>query len=518
MVPESVAAPSPPRELERSQVSVLLASIFVVALCGIAYELIIGTVSSYLVGDSVWQFSITIGLFMFAMGIGSFLSKHIQRDLLGAFVLVEMALAALGGVSSLLLFFVFPLQALYRPVMYLLILVIGTLVGLEIPLLTRILSARDDLRESIANVLGVDYVGALAGSLLLPLLLLPQLGLFRASFGIGLLNITVAIVNIVAFWSLLRYPRAMLTTAVSLVFALVGLTVAATAITQYAEGQLYLDRIVWERQTPYQRLVLTETEMTGSIRLYLDGHIQFAERDEYRYHEALVHPVMSIPGERARVLILGGGDGLAAREVLEYEEVERIDLVDIDPAVTELARSFPRLVALNQGALDDPRTHVHHTDAFEFVRRDDGTRWDRVIIDLPDPHNSALAKLYSYEFYRLLAHRLSDDAFVVSQSSSPFFTRECFWTIGATFEEAGFGTHAYHVNIPAFGDWGFQMGGKARKPPTPFTFDRPMRFLTNEVMAAAAVFGLDSGPLPVRPNSLFEPHLFSIYVREIRDR
>lgn len=501
----------------RTQTRVLLTSILIVALCGIAYELIIGTISSYLVGDSVWQFSITIGLFMFAMGIGSFLSQGIRSRLLSAFITVELALAAIGGLSSIILFFAFPLHALYKPVMYGLILVIGTLVGLEIPLLTRILSRHDDLREAIANVLGIDYVGALLGSLIFPLLLLPSLGLFRASFAIGLLNIGVAIVSVIVFRERLRRPGWLLAGALLVMALLIGLTVGATALTRFAEGQLYLDRIVWQRQSPYQRLVLTASENTGNLRLYLNGHVQFAERDEYRYHEALVHPILAASGPRARVLILGGGDGLAAREVLRHDGVERIDIVDIDPAVTELCRTFPRIVALNEGALDDPRVHLHHRDAFEFVRTDDGARWDRVIIDLPDPHTEVLGKLYSVEFYRLLARRIEPGGLIVSQSSSPFFTREVFWTIGATMREAGFDTLPYHITVPAFGDWGFQLGAIGRTAPRTFRFDLPTRFLTAEVMAAAQVFAADVADPGATPNSMFEPRLQMLYAKGIRN-
>ncbi|MCA9566536.1 MAG: polyamine aminopropyltransferase [Myxococcales bacterium] len=508
---DSSEAPTAAAPLERGQAAVLLCSIFLVALCGIAYELIIGTVSSYLVGDSVYQFSVTIGLFMFAMGVGSYLTKRVEHDLLGVFVRIEIVLAAVGGVSGVLLFMVFPFYALYQPTMYTLIIVVGALVGAEIPLLTRMLASRESLQDSIANVLSLDYVGALVGSVSFPLLLLPSLGLFRASFAIGLLNAAVALVNVLLFKNLERRGR-LLAGSVGVTVFLVLLTVFSTAITRYAEGQLFYDRIVYRVHTPYQRVVLTQNELDGEIRLFLDGHIQFAAHDEYRYHEALVHPAMSAPGPRARVLVLGGGDGLAARELLKYPDVERIDLVDIDAAVTALSRENAILAGINEHSMDDPRVVVHNTDAFGYVRETD-QRWDRVIIDLPDPHNEVLTKLYSKEFYVMLRSRLEPHAVIVAQSSSPFHTPQVFWGIGRTMEAAGFHPYAYQIMVPAFGQWGFQIAGVSGEPPHTFDFSGlDLHFLSNEVMQAAQVFAVDEqAPPDTRVNSIFEPTLYHDY-------
>ncbi|MEZ4475168.1 MAG: polyamine aminopropyltransferase [bacterium] len=498
--------------LSSRQLAVLQGSVLVVALCGIVYELIIASVSAYLLGNSVYQFSITIGLFMFAMGVGSYITKRIEADLLERFVQVEIAVALVGGLSSTLLFLVFPSRAFYVPVMYGLIIVIGTLVGLEIPILTRLLSRAGSLRDSIAHVLSLDYLGALVGSVAFPLVLLPQLGLFRASFAIGLLNFGVALLNVWLFAGALRRPRRLAAAAVVGTALLTGGMLYGNAVTAFAEGRLFADTIIYREQTPYQRIVVTRNDVTGKVRLFLDGHLQFAEQDERRYHEALVHPIMGLPGSRGRVLILGGGDGMAAREVFAWPGVERVDLVDIDPAMTTLCRTFAPVARLNEGALDDARLTVHNEDAFSYVR-EHTAEFDRILIDLPDPHNEALSKLYSVEFYRMVRRALRPGGFFVTQSTSPFFTREAFWSIAATVEAAGMAPQSYHITVPSFSVWGFTLAGEAGTAVPEPSITVPTRFMSADVLAAARVFPADTVATEVAVNSIFEPSLYQLYLK-----
>lgn len=497
------------------QASILLFAISVVALCGIVYELIIGTVSSYLLGNSVYQFSVTIGFFMFAMGIGSYLSKFLRGNLIQNFIYVEILLALVGGICSLTLFFAFPFSpGLYQTVMFAFILAIGTLVGLEIPLLTRVLAASSGTRRSIANVMSLDYLGALIGSVAFPLLLLPGLGLLRSSFAIGLINIFVAFLSVVFLRDFLPKPkRLMVLVGIALAF-LGGLTLIGDRLTSIAQQHLYFDKVLWKKQTPYQSLVVTRDWQRKDLRLFIDGHIQFSQTDEYRYHEALVHPVMSLPGKAETILVMGGGDGLAIRELLKYPSVKRIDLVDLDPAMTQMGKSFAPLVKLNKGSMNDPRVHVHNEDAFLFVRRE-GPAFDRVILDFPDPHNEAIAKLYSVEFYAMLARRMSADGALVTQSSSPFFARRTFWSIAKTLEEDFAAIKSYQISVPAFGLWGFNMARKSAGPMSgPIKVST--RFLTDEVMRAAGVFGKDvARPQDVMPNSIFEPKLYQVYLDDL---
>lgn len=511
-VSTSVNEDSP--NLSQPQLAVLMLSVLVVALCGITYELVIATVSSYLLGNSIYQFSITIGLFMFAMGLGSYLTKRLEHDLVSTFVVIEIAVAIVGGICSTLLFAVFPYYAFYKPVMYTLIIVIGALVGMEIPILTRILSRVESLRDSIAHVLSLDYIGALIGSVAFPLLLLPHLGLFRSSFAIGLLNIAVVIFTLIVFGSTLKKRRLCEIGAAIACAILVGGIVYSVDIRDMAEQRLYGNTIIFYKQTPYQRIVLTKSDRTRNLQLYIDGHLQFAEVDEHRYHEALVHPVMSLPGPRKNVLILGGGDGLAAREIFKYLDVERVDLVDIDPEITTLCKTHAHIRRINEDALRNPKMHLHHEDADKYIRNT-RIRYDRIIIDLPDPHNESLSKLYSKTFYRKVRKCLSPEGYFVTQSSSPFATREAYWCIGRTITAAGMNPLSYHTMVPTFGVWGFHLGAaNGETPPRTFPISVATKYLTPEVMSEAIAFGRDTEPLEeCTINSMFQPILYDLYQR-----
>lgn len=502
--------------LNSRQTATLLLSILVVALCGIAYQLIISTVSSYLLGNSVYQFSLTIGFFMFSMGVGSYLSKMLGEDLLLNFISVEIAISLVGGVCSLLLLMTFPFaRALYETTMFGLIFVIGALVGMEIPILTGILTHKQSIKDSIANVMSLDYLGALIGAVAFPLFLLPHLGLIRSSFAIGLINILTALINIWFFRHDLKSPRLLAGIAVAVLAVLVTFTAFGSQLTSFAEKHLYFDQVIYQKQTQYQRIVVTESVAHNDTRLFIDGHIQFSSRDEYRYHESLVHPVMSQPGDRSRVLVLGGGDGLAIREILKYEDVDRIDLVDIDPEMTRISRSLPMLAKMNEHSLDDPRVSVHNEDAFNFINQP-GVLYDRVIIDMPDPHNEAINKLYSREFYTMIRKRMTPEALVVTQSSSPFFTRRTFWSIRNTLDSIFNDTTSYQISIPSFGLWGFNMASAGSDIPEAVEFNVPTKYMTAEVMRAATVFGKDTQPLDVPVNSILEPRLYQLYLQDLK--
>lgn len=507
--------------LPASQANVLLLSIMIVALCGIVYELIIGTVSSYLLGNSVYQFSVTIGFFMFAMGVGSYISRFIGNRLIQAFVYVELILGLIGGLCSVTLFMMFPFTPwLYKTAMFSFIFLIGMLVGLEIPLLTRVLAARKGTRRSIADVMSLDYVGALIGSVAFPILLLPSLGLITASFAIGLINMLVAIANIFWLRNYLTHPRRLLAASLAVLALLLLLTVSAGRITSFAQQHLYFDQIIWKRQTPYQTLVVTNDWPKQDLRLFIDGHLQFSEVDEHRYHEALVHPAMSWRhdngGTIRKVLVLGGGDGLAVREILKYPEVEQIDLVDLDPAMTELGSSFAPMTRMNQKSLQSSKVRLFNQDAFVYVKQSQEI-YDRVIIDFPDPHNEGIAKLYSVEFYAMLSARMAPDGVMVSQSSSPFFVRQAFWTIGRTIDQIFADVTSYSVPIPAFGVWGFHLAG--RQPGGQIgAMPDGRKFMSGAVFEAAQVFPADIArpDTKLHVNSIFNPDLYEIYLKDLR--
>jgi spermidine synthase len=507
---ETAAAPPPaPDPAVRGEVLALLASIFLIAACGLVYELLIATVSSYLLGSSVTQFSLSIGLFIGAMGLGSHLSQRVTRGLLGAFILIELVIGLLGGASVCLLFWAYAAGPLYWGVLYGLLVAIGTLTGLELPLLTRILNRYGTLRTVIAQALSFDYVGALVGSLLFPLLLLPWLGLTRTAFLVGLLNVGVAAWTGRVFRDRLHRPAGLLALCGGSGAVLAAGFVAAVPLVGLLERNLYEDEIIYTAQTPYQRIVVTRWR--DDLRLFLDGNLQFSAVDEYRYHEALVHPPFGLTPVAEQVLILGGGDGLAVREVLKHPGVRAVTLVDIDPAMTRLGKTFPAITSLNRGALGDPRVRLVHEDAFRFLER--GTdRYDVILADLPDPNSDLLAKLYSVQFYRLVRRHLAAAGVFVTQATSPFFARDAFWCIAETVRAAGFQTAPYHAYVPSFGDWGFVLAAPRRLRPADARLEVPTRFLTPASLRELFVFGKDEDPVPVEVSTLDRPAILDYYV------
>jgi len=442
--------PAPdPAGPSRAHTAILLVSVLVVATCGLIYELLAGTLASYLLGDSVTQFSIVIGAYLFAMGVGSYLSRFVREDELGAFIRVEVLIAALGGWSAAGLFLLFPLVEDFRLVLYALVLAIGILVGLEIPLLIRILRGRYAFRDLVSNVLTYDYVGALVASLLFPLVLVPRLGMIRTGMVFGLANVTVAIA---LTWAL-KGRRARYFDLAAGLAVLFGLTIADD-LQRWSEVAYYGEGVIYAHSTPYQRIVLTRK--AADLRLYLNGNLQFSSRDEYRYHEALVWPVLGRVAHPRQVLILGGGDGLAAREVLSDPDVGHVTLVDLDPEMTRLFRDNAELAALNQRSLSSPKLTVINTDAIRWVRQARGP-YDAVIADFPDPTAYALGKLYTLSFYHELSRLLAPDGMMTVQSTSPLIAPRTYWTVATTLEAAGLKTRGYHVYVPSFGEWGYTL-------------------------------------------------------------
>ena len=506
---ESTAENSP-RGRSSTRELILLASVFVVAIAGLIYELIAGTLSTYLLGSSVTVFSVVIGLFLSAMGLGAFAAQYIKDRLAHAFISAEILLAAIGGSSALALYasFVAFGGGGYKVVLGVVCLICGALAGLEIPLLLRILEEKVDIRVAVSHVLALDYAGALLASLAFPLLLLPHLGLVRSSALFGLLNLVVAAI---AARVLLSGGSIPMRGAMGLTGAgLLAVFISGGQATSWLEDRLYSDPVLLSTTTPYQRIVLTRWR--DDVRLYVEGHLQFSSTDEYRYHEALVHPAMSTASRRVDVLILGGGDGLAAREVLRYPEVKRIDLVDLDPEITRLFTEQALLVDLNAGSLLDERVVVHNEDALRFLE-DADRRWDVIIMDLPDPNDPALSRLYSVASFSLARQRLSDGGALVSQATSPYYAPEAFWcistTIEAAFSTSGVTVSPYHALVPSFGEWGFVLA--ASRPPAPLHEDIPLKFLTEPTYQAMFDFPADLQKRPVSVNHLADAILARYY-------
>ncbi|MGB7987766.1 MAG: polyamine aminopropyltransferase [Candidatus Methylophosphatis roskildensis] len=481
---------------------ILILSVFIVASCGLAYELIAGALSSYLVGDSVLQFSSIIGCYLFAMGVGAHLSKYVRdEDVLARFVDIELLVGLLGGLSATALFLTFSwLAAPFRATLYALVFAIGVLVGMEIPLVMRALHARSaQFSELVAKVLTFDYLGALAVSLLFPLVLAPRLGLSRTGLLFGMLNVAVGLWTIRVFRKSLPRPGAQVLRGAAVFALLGGVFLVSDRLVTWAEKGLFGDEIVHAVSTPYQRLVITRWQ--DDLRLYINGNLQFSSRDEHRYHEALVHPALeSAPWARS-VLVLGGGDGLALREVLKYPNVESVTLVDLDAEMTRLFSTSAPLTALNQGSLADPRVTVINQDAAQWIEHSE-QMFDAAIVDFPDPSSFALGKLYSVPFYRLLAKRVAVNGYVVVQSTSPYFAPRAYWSIVATLAEAGFRTWPYHAYVPSFGEWGFVLASLQGPFSPPQHYRIPLRFLDAEVTRGMFAFAPDMPRPAVEANRL----------------
>ncbi len=489
----------------------LLVSVFIVASCGLAYELIAGALASYLLGDSVMQFSTVIGVYLFAMGIGSWLSKYVKGNLLLRFIQIELLVGLLGGLSAGLLFLLFTLHnGPFRFTLYGLVLLIGILVGLEIPLIMRILKREVKFDDLVAKVLSFDYIGALAVSVLFPLLLAPHLGLVRSALLFGLMNAAVAAWALWLFRDRIGPLAALRTQCIAVIALLIAAFGFAGQFVSLAEANLYAEDIVHAESSPYQRIVVTKVR--DETRLYLNHNLQFSSRDEYRYHEALVHPgLATLPGAR-NILVLGGGDGMAVREILKYPQVEHITLVDLDPRMTDLFSRSPLLKTLNADALNSPKLKIVNADALQWLEASDAM-FDFVVVDFPDPSNHALGKLYSTAFYRLLKQHVAETGRVVVQATSPMYAREAYWTIVTTLEAAGWQTAPYHALVPSFGEWGYILAGK-RPYTAPATIRVATRFITPDALPALFHFPADMARVATEANRLDNQNLVRVFERE----
>jgi len=488
----------------------LLFSVFIIASCGLIYELIAGTLASYLLGDSVTQFSTVIGTYLFAMGIGSYLSRFIGKGLVAKFIAIELMVGVIGGFSATALFLSFSYAKSLKPLLYFLVTVIGILVGLEIPLLLRILKDRLQFKDLVSQVLTFDYLGALAASLLFPILLAPRLGVVRTSLLFGLMNALVAAGTAWLFRHQLSQLRHMLVQCFLAVALLGGGLIFAERLTAMAEGELYADEIIYAKSSPYQRIVITRWK--DDVRLFLNNHLQFSSRDEYRYHEALVHPgLQSLSGPR-RVLVLGGGDGLAVREVLKYDSIQTITLVDLDPEMTRLFSRHEVLTRLNLDSLNSPKVKIINADAFLWLEENQEF-FDFVAVDFPDPSNYSLGKLYTTAFYRQLYRCLSERGMAVVQATSPLFARRSFWCVVKTLENVGFRTTPYHVYVPSFGEWGFVIASK-KLYLKPDQYLPNLKFLTPELASSLFHFPKDMAPVEAEVNRLNNQVLVQYYEAE----
>ncbi|GMT49141.1 MAG: polyamine aminopropyltransferase 1 [bacterium] len=503
---------------------VLLFSTFIVSICGLSYELLIGSLSTNLEGNPVLQYSLTIGFFMSALGIGSYLSRFITQRLIYQFIVIEIILGVLGGLSVPFLNLVYiHMYPVYSLMAILVLTLIGTLVGLEIPLITRILKEFGDLKETISNVLTIDYIGGLVASLIFPLLLYPFVGLIKTAFIIGFLNVLIGIVNLNIFSNELRQREKLPIWMVSIVGLSILLSgiLFSSVLTSYYSKALY-DVVIYDGRSRYQHIEIRQKR--GNTMLFLDNHLQFASSHEYRYHEALIFPPFMLRKGIKKVLIMGGGDGLGVRQLLKFPSVEKIVLVDLDAKMTNLAKYFSLLRRVNHNAFDDPRVEVINQDAYKYL----GTtahRFDVIYADFPDPHDAVLSKLYSMEFYHFVKRRLTKEGIFITQATSPLHAKKMFWCVGKTLKEVFRHVTPYHINEPSMGDWGFfvasdpidlTLQGIAKTLDSSMTMKSiPTEFLSKEVFLNSLVFPKDSKLKKnedIQINRFTEPIIYQYYL------
>ncbi len=485
-----------------------MAVVFICASCGLVYELALVTLGSYLIGNTAAQASIVLSIMVFAMGVGSLAAKRLLRNATLSFAVIELVLALLGGLSVLGLYLAFAFLELYTPALVITAFTLGVLIGAEMPLLMDLLQRirKQEAGTAVADLFAADYIGALIGGLAFPFLLLPVFGQIRGALVVGIVNAIAAAAIALALFAadLSRRQRFAVSVATVAVLAvLAGALVFSSRIEILARQALYRDPVIYSQQSSYQDIVVTESAVGPSdVRLYLNGDLQFSSSDEYRYHESLVHPAMS--GSRANVLVLGGGDGLALREILRYDDVEQVTLVELDPAMIELATTMPEIRELNGDAFADPRVQTVNGDAFSWLRTQEST-YDVIIVDMPDPDQTETAKLYSVEFYSLVRAHLAEGGRIAVQSGSPYFAPKSFWCINATLQAAGLAVTPYHVDVPSFGDWGFHLASTTTPPTLSLQAPDPLRFLTDAQLQAATVFPADRQPLDMPASTLMDP-------------
>jgi spermidine synthase len=474
---------------------VLKTAIFATGLAGIVAEFVLSTLATYILGDAVFQWTVVMSLMLFAMGLGSRLSRLIGSRLLEAFIAVEFCLSLLCAASSTLAYGLSAFSQYINIIIYGNALAIGLLIGLEIPLVTRLNQSYEELKTNIAAVMEKDYYGALLGGLFFAFFALPHLGLTYTPIVLGAVNFLVAMLAWLSLHRLVRSKWLVGLGASVCALMLLGLCIFAEPIIMFGEQLQYRDKVIHAQQTSYQKIVITQWR--DNYWLFINGQEQFSTADEERYHEPLVHPVMQLSQKPKKVLILGGGDGLALREVLKYPQVQKVTLVDIDPAMTRLAKEFPVLVSVNQGSMLSRKLEIINQDARIFAQECESL-YDAIIIDLPDPDSTDLMHLYSLGFYKLLKAHLSPGGFMVTQAGSPYFAPKAFLCILKTIRAAGFEALPYHNQVPTMGEWGWVLAGHGESPGGTKLAGRmgsldftgiPTRYLNRDAARAMTGFG-----------------------------
>ena len=456
------------------------------------------------------------------MGLGARITKIMDGDLLEKFIWIEIALSILASFVSLITYTIATYTVYSGFAIYSMSVIIGLLIGMEIPLVIRINDQFETLKVNVSSMMENDYYGSLLGGVFFAFIGLPFLGLTYTPFILGFVNFSVAIILLSVLWKDLRKSvKTRLSSAnVIVMILLVSGMLSANEVIAHGEEMRYKDRVIYSKQTKYQKLVMTQSN--ADFWLFINGNQQLSTVDEIMYHEPLVHPLMKLYPNPRDILILGGGDGCAVREVLKYPDVEKITVVDLDPEMTRIAIEHPVLSEINQHAMQHEKVMIINEDGYTYLESNNNF-YDIIIIDLPDPKTIELGRLYSYEFYKLCHNSLKPHGLIITQAGSPYFATRAFKCIDKTMSEAGFATVPLHNQVITLGEWGWISGAKSLGKGQFKTAlqnldyeDIPTKWINKEAMTLITSFGKDftrDSKDSVEVNTIHNPVLFNYYLQ-----
>lgn len=504
-----------------SESKILMSSLFATGIAGIVSEYVLATLATYFLGNSVFQWTIILSIMLFSMGLGSRLSKLVNKYVIEYFIAAELTLSLLTSMCALAVYSLMGVTQYIEIIIYILAILVGLLIGLEIPLVTRINGRYHDLKANISSVMEKDYYGSLIGGLFFAFIGLPYLGLTYTPFVLGTVNLIVASLLFFKFSKRLNIKiKKILGGSIIGLFAIISLGIYfAKPIILFGEQSRYSDKVVYTQQTKYQKITLTKSN--NHHILYLNNSMQLNTMDEWLYHEPLVHAPMLLNSSRKNVLILGGGDGCGIREVLKYPEVESIKIIDLDPAMTDFGANNVVFKELNQNSYKNNKVTVLNQDAF-IALENDSQYYDLIIIDFPDPRSIELSRLYTKEMYSFCKKRLKMDGVIITQATSPYFQTKAFFCINKTMQSAGFNTMPIHNHVQSFGEWGWIIGSKiynadqmqSKLSAIKELPIKPTQWLTTDALEMMVKFGKPVGDTTdLEVNSIHNPVLFKYYIK-----
>ena len=442
-------------------------------------------------------------------GVGAFAAKYFLEKPLNFFIIIEYVLGLIGGLAIPILYFLFitVTPALFQIYCLLIMFCIGLLTGMEVPLLT-FAYKEADFKNNLSNILSLDYIGGLIATLIFPFILLPFVGLFYSSLIVGSLNV---LLGLLLSFSYLKKKTASLIFGFSILIILVLVVVNTATLLKVWDHKIYKSPVVTNIQTPYQKIVITKKK--NDVRMFLNRVIQFSSLDEHRYHEPLIHIPISCLKSPKRILVLGGGENLASREILKHPDIASVDVVDIDSMMFHLARYDKLIKEINGGAAQNKKVNLITDDAFAFLYMNTKP-YDLIVADLPDPSNESIARLYSVQFYLLVKRNLKSDGLFVTQAGEIYYSNTVFSciyrTVNKVFEQA----KVYHSTIPSFGNWGFIMAANNEINSNFSLIPDNLKFLSKKQAEFSFLFPKDIIIAETKINTLDNPIILSYYLRD----